>query len=91
MGGGSRVVWGREAADDRWNEIADVCNRLHLLDPGPGHQDIPWRAFLQQQLGRLHARLGVKARAHDAVVEDVRQRHERHPLVMRHIGANHSH
>ena len=63
----------------------------HLLDPGPGDQDVAWRTFLQQQLGGLHARLGVKARTHDAIVEDVRERHERHSLVMCHIGAHHGH
>ena len=91
VGAGSQVVRGGETTEDRWHKIADVRDRLHLLDSGPGDQDVPWRTFLQQQLGGLHARLGVKARAHDAVVEDVRERHERHPLVMRHIGAHHGH
>ena len=91
MDAGSRVVRGVEATQHRWNEIADVRDRPHLLDPGPGDQDVAWSAFLQQQLSGLHARLGVKARAHHAVVEDVCERHERHPLVMRHIGAHDGH
>jgi hypothetical protein len=33
----------------------------------------------------------VKARAHDALVENIRERHERHPLVMRHVGVHDSH
>ncbi len=87
----SRVVRGGEATKHRWNEIANVCDRPHLFDPGPGDQDVPRSTFLQQQLGGLHARLGVKARAHDAVIEDVRERHERHTLVMCHIGMHDGH
>src|SRR4030095_10149021 len=87
----SCVVWGGEATEHRWNEIADVSDRPHLLDPGPGDQDVPWSAFLQEQLRGLHARLGMKAPAHDALVENVRERHERHPLMMRHVGAHDSH
>src|SRR6478752_7620643 len=66
--GGSRIVRGVEAANNRWNKIADIGDRPHLFDPGPGDQDVAWSAFLQEQLSGLHARLGVKARAHHAVV-----------------------
>ena len=59
MGAGSRVVRRSEAAVDRWNEIADVRDRPRLLDPGPGGQNVPWSAFLQQELGGLNARLVV--------------------------------
>src|SRR4029453_9272160 len=67
MGARSRVVCGGEAPEDRWDEIADVRDRLYFLDPGPGDQDVARSAFLQQQLSGQHARLGMKARTHDAL------------------------
>ena len=71
--------------------IADVGDRPYFLDPGPGDQNVTRSAFLQQQLGSLHARLGVKARSHDALVENIRYRHQRHSLVMRHMGVHDGH
>ena len=80
----------------RSNEIADVGDPPHLLDPGPGDQNVSRSAFLQQSLGGLHARLGVKAPAHDALTQHVRERHsdvpgdapcrahDGHALVLRH-------
>jgi len=44
----SRIVWRSEATQDWWNEIADVGNPPHLLDPGPGDKDVSGSAFLQQ-------------------------------------------
>jgi hypothetical protein len=45
---GSRIVWGSEATQDWWNEIADVGDSPHLIDPGPGDKDVSRSAFLQQ-------------------------------------------
>ena len=45
--------------------------------------------LLEQQIGRLHSRIVVKAPLHREVVERVVERHERHALVMRHEGAEH--
>ena len=47
--------------------------------------------FLQQELGRLDDRLGVKAGAHRAVVERVGDRDQGHALMVRHIGADDRH
>ena len=44
--------------------------------------------FLQQQLGRLDARIAVEARHHDVVEQRVGQGHEGHALVVRHVGAH---
>ena len=33
---GSRVVSGGEATEDRWNNIADVCDRTDFFGPRPG-------------------------------------------------------
>ena len=43
---------------------------------------LPRHTFLQDQLGGLHARVGVKARDEHVAAHDVRERHERHALVM---------
>ena len=43
-------------------------------------------AFLQEQLGGLHARIGVKAGLHDVGVQAVVERHEAHPVMVRHVG-----
>ena len=88
MDAGIRFVRRVEATHHRRNKIADICDGPHLFDPRPGHQDVAWGAFLQQQLSGLHARLSVEARAHHAVVKDVCERHERHSLVMCHIGVH---
>ena len=53
-----------------------------------GDRDIARRALLQQQLGRLDHRLGVEARAHDAVEQRVGDGDHRHALVMGHVGAH---
>ena len=44
--------------------------------------------LLEQQRGRLERRVGREALLHPAVEEHLRQRQERHPLVVRHVGAN---
>ena len=53
-----------------------------------GDSDVARRALLQQQLGRLDHRLGMEARAHDAVEQCVGDGHDRHALVVGHIGAH---
>ena len=42
--------------------------------------------FLQQQLGRLHPRIGVKAVLHRRAVDRVVERDQAHALVVRHVG-----
>ena len=53
-----------------------------------GDRDVARRALLQQQLGRLDDRLGVEARAHHAVEQRVGDGHDRHALVVGHVGAH---
>jgi hypothetical protein len=45
-------------------------------------------ALLQHELGRTDPRLEVKAFAQGAVRQHVADRRQRHPLVMRHVGAD---
>ena len=59
------------------------------VHPRPGDGDVARRPLLQQQLARPHHRLGVKARAHGAAVQRVRDRDDRHALVVRHVHAHH--
>ena len=60
----------------------------HLVErPRLDRRDVARHALLQQQLGRLDPRLGVKALDHPIAEQRVGQRHERHALVMRHVGA----
>ena len=48
--------------------------------------DVARHALLQQQLGRLHARVGVEALDHAIAEQRVGQRDERHALVMGQVG-----
>jgi hypothetical protein len=50
--------------------------------------DIARRTLLQEQFSRLNAGLGVKASAHLAVEQDVRDSHDRHALMMCHVCPN---
>ena len=75
---------GAEAARQRRHEVAHI-GALDLLGTWPRHEDVAWHALLQQQLGRLDDRVGVEAFDHDPVVQHVAERHQGHPLVMRHV------
>jgi len=46
-------------------------------------------AFLQENVAGPHQRLGVKAPLHRTVLQTVRQRHQAHALVVRHVAAHH--
>ena len=63
---------------------AGLLGRPRLLD-----HDAVRHALLQQQLGRLHAAVGVEAPHHGGVAQHVRERAERHALVMSEVGAHH--
>jgi hypothetical protein len=52
------------------------------------HRDVARRAFLEQQLRRLHDRLGVEPRPHRAVQESVGDGDDRHALVVGHVSAH---
>lgn len=45
--------------------------------------------FLQQELGRSHVRVGVEARDHHVVAQEVGGRQQRHALVVRHERPDH--
>ncbi len=53
------------------------------------HWHTPWHALLEQQLGRLDARIGVEALDHAVVEQRIRHCHERHALVVRKRRAHH--
>src|SRR6185436_1377187 len=89
--GRRRIMWRSETPQDWRNEIPNVGDGAHFVDPWSSHENVARRAFLEQQLGGLHARLGVKAPAHDAVKEDVVECDERRPLMMRHVSAHDGH
>ena len=48
-----------------------------------------WHALLQQELGRLNARVGVKPIDHHVAKQRVRHRHQKHALVVRHERPHH--
>jgi hypothetical protein len=78
-----------EAPHDRRHELAHVADGLDLVRARPRDRHVPWRPFLKQELGGQDDRLGPEARAHRAVVDDVRDRDDHHALVVRHVRANH--
>ena len=80
-----RVVGRREPAEDRRHEIAHIGGALHLFGTWPGHEHVARHPLLEQQLRRLDDRVGMEALHHRAVVEDVAERHQGHPLVVRHV------
>ena len=45
--------------------------------------------FLQQQIGGFHQRMAMEAPAHRGVAQRVADRHQRHPLVVRHVRSHH--
>ena len=53
-----------------------------------GDRDVARHAFLKQKLGCLDDRVGVKTLAHLAFQKRIRDRHDAHGMVMRHIGAH---
>ena len=89
LGPRHRAVRRGEAPLDRRHELAHVADGLHLVRARPGDRHVTRRPLLQEQLGGLDHRLGVEARAHRAVVQGVRDRHDQHALVVRHVGAHH--
>ena len=80
-----RVVGRGESTEDRRHEIAHVGGALHLFGTRPGHEHVARHPLLEQQLRRLDDRVGMEALDHRAVVEDVAEGHQRHPLVMGHV------
>ena len=76
-----------EATGKRRNEVAHI-GAFDLFGTWPGHEDVARHALLQQQFGRLDDRVGVEAFDHDPVVQHVAERHQRHPLVMRHVAVH---
>ena len=85
------IVRRREVAQDRRHEIAHVGRAPHLLGTWPGHEHAARHSLLQQQFGGLDDRVGVKALDHHAVVEDVADGHQRHPLMMSHVAVDDCH
>jgi hypothetical protein len=55
---------------------------------GSRQRDRPRRAFLEQQLRGTNDRVGMEPSLGRPVVDDVAQRHQRHALVVCHVGAN---
>ncbi len=64
--------------------ITDPRRSADFLGPGMSDRDVTRRAFLQQQFGRLDARLRMKPFAHPSIEEDVGDGNHRHALMMRH-------
>ncbi len=64
---------------------------LWLLGAKPGGAEIPRKSLLQKEFGRSNLGLGVKPGPHHPIEKNVGQRHEGHPLVMRHERPHHNH
>ena len=75
---------------DRYRRTGDRRRRRddpHFVErPRVNRRRVARHALLQQQFGRLHARVGVEAHHHRIAEERVRQRDQRHALVVREIG-----
>ncbi len=80
-----RVV---QAPHARCLKVANRGACTHFLGTRMGDGDIARRALLQQELARLDHRLGVEASAHHPVEQGVGESHDRHALVVRHVGAH---
>ena len=91
MSARNRLVRGLEPARQRRNELAYVSLTRHLVSPRMSNQHVARNAFLQQELGGLDNRFGVKAGAHRAVLQSIRERDQAHPLMVRHIGTDNRH
>ena len=76
----------RAEAAHRASTRRGAATRISSSGRGSIGADVARHAFLQQQLGRLDARLRVKALDHAIAQQRVGQRDERHPLVVRQIG-----
>ena len=50
------------------------------------HRHITRRPFLEQEFSRSDNRFGMKAAPHCSIVQDIRDRDQRHALMVRHIG-----
>ncbi len=79
------IVWAQQTADLREPGVRERRGRIDLLCPRMNCRHIAWRALLQQQFRRLNAGLGMKSSAHLAIEKDVRNGHDGHALMMRHV------
>src|SRR5580704_9952903 len=84
MGLRRRFVRSSETPRLRCLHIADSRCRADLFGPWMCDRDVTRRAFLQQEFGRLDARLRMKPLAHPSVEEDVGDGNQGHALMMRH-------
>ena len=82
------IVGAVQTADVGQTRVSERRSRFHFLRPRMDHRDIARRALLQEQFGRLNAWLGMKSRAHLTVEQDIRDRHDGHALMMRHVRPN---
>ncbi len=60
-------------------------SRRNFFGAGTSNQHIARRALLQQKFRGLHDRVSVETRSHHAILQDVREGHQRHALMMRHV------
>ena len=77
-----------ESSNNWRNHFANARGRRNLFRPGACNQHIARGPLLQQQLRGLHDRLGMKSGFHQTVGEHVGESHQRHALVMGHVGVN---
>ena len=78
------MVRGVEAAQNRLDRLPDL-GALNLIGERTGNVYVARHPLLQEELGSMDHRFTVEAAPHDSVMNDVVQRQQRHPLVMRHI------
>ena len=60
----------------------------YLFGPRPCNQHVARCALLQQQFGSLHHRLCMETSAHRAIVQHVRDRDQRHSLMVGEVSAH---
>src|SRR5512146_3232207 len=83
--------WGRlmrrgKSPLDRWNEVADLRRGRDFFRTWSRHRHIARRPLLKQEFGGLDDRFGMETVPDYPLVQDIRDRDQRHALVMRHIG-----
>jgi hypothetical protein len=89
MGAGGEIVRGVETSQGGRNEVSHERGDPNLLGPWPGDGHRTRSALLEQKLGCLDHRMRIKTLPDQPVAQHVPQRDESHPLVMRHVGADH--
>ncbi len=79
------LVRRRESSRHRRNQVADVRRGGDFFGAWTCHWHIARRSLVKQEFSGAHHRLRMEAGPHRPIVQHVRDRHQRHALMMRHV------